>query len=75
MHFLRIKKLVQILILLIVIGTFYTMPKNFLVNLFTTTIFTVFILFSRDIIKSIAYSTISLFIVLSSAPELIRLRN
>ena len=75
MYSLRIKKLVQILILLIVIGTLYIMPKNSLVNLFTATIFTVLILFSRKVIKSIAYSTISLFIVLSSALELIRLRN
>jgi hypothetical protein len=47
-----IKKLVQILILLIVIGTLYTISKNSLTNLLAATIFAMHIFLGINVISS-----------------------
>jgi hypothetical protein len=49
---------VQILILLIVIGTPYTIPKNSLTNLLAATIFAVRMFLGINVISSIAFSVV-----------------
>jgi hypothetical protein len=66
---------VQILILLIVIGTPYTIPKNSLTNLLAATIFAVRIFLGINIISSIAFSAVQRCIVFNSTPKLSKLRN
>jgi hypothetical protein len=51
------------------------MPEKLLTNLFADTIFTALIFLGIEVIGSIAFSAVACFIVLSSAPELSRLRN
>ena len=75
MHDSIIKKFVRTLMPPIVIGTPYIMPKNYLVVLLADTIYAKLISFSNEVIRSIARSAVSFFIVFSSAPELISLRK
>jgi hypothetical protein len=72
---LSIKKLVQILILLIVIETSYTILKNPLTNLLAATIFAVRMFLGINIISSIAFSAVYCCIVFNSALKLSKLRN
>jgi hypothetical protein len=69
------KKLVLISILLIIIGTLYTMLVKPLVKLFTETIFAERMLLGIEIIDSMAFSTVARFIVFSLAPKSNKLRN
>jgi ABC-type transport system involved in multi-copper enzyme maturation permease subunit len=69
------KKLVLILILLIVIGTPYTIPVKPLVELFAETIFAECMLLGMEVMGSMAFSAVARFMVFSSAPESNKLRN
>jgi hypothetical protein len=66
---------VQILILLIVIETPYTIPKNSLTNLLVATIFAMRIFLGINVISSIAFSAVQRYIIFNSAPKLSKLRN
>jgi hypothetical protein len=72
---LSTKKLVRILILLIVIGTPYTSPKNPSTNILVATIFAVRMFLGINVIGSIAFSAVYCCIVFNSAPKLSKLRN
>jgi hypothetical protein len=69
------KKLVRILILLIVIGTLYTIPENPLTNLLAATIFAVRMFLGINVISSIAFSAVQRCIMFNSASKLSKLRN
>jgi hypothetical protein len=69
------KKLVRISILLIVIRTPYTIPKNPLTNLLAATIFTVRMFLDINVISSMAFSAVQRCIIFNSAPKLSKLRN
>jgi hypothetical protein len=69
------KKLVRISILLIVIGTPYTIPENPLTDLLAATIFAVRMFLGINVIGSIAFSAVHCCIVFNSAPESSKLRN